>query len=163
MAISGSIPAFSHLRRAVHRSTGPRSRFDCHSCSAGVLCTSGCPHAAMPNKVANNSPDNRTLAAAPRSRISLTCEGNGGKARMVGTKKTLFHGWLLLNLQLFKRTSVQSSPHAKIRLPRASASQSKLAMRKEHDGRLDGWTVGVKLAANSRLKACWVARIKMTM
>src|SRR5438034_1537418 len=41
--------------------------------------TSGGPHAAMPDKVANNSPDNRNATA--RSRISLTREGNGGKTK----------------------------------------------------------------------------------
>jgi len=39
------------------------------------------PYAAMPDKMTNKSPDNRTLNAPARSRISLTCEGNGGKAK----------------------------------------------------------------------------------
>ena len=37
--------------------------------------TSGGPYAAMPDKVTNNSPDNRTPNATARSRIRLTCEG----------------------------------------------------------------------------------------
>ena len=37
----------------------------------------------MPDKVANNSPDNRTLNATARSRISLTCKGNGSKDGIV--------------------------------------------------------------------------------
>jgi hypothetical protein len=52
--------------------------------------TSGGPHAAMPDKVANNSPDNRTPNAT--ARISLTCEGNGGKAKDGRNEKQLFHG-----------------------------------------------------------------------
>jgi hypothetical protein len=43
--------------------------------------TSGGPHAAMLDKVANNSPDNRTLNATAWARISLTREGNGGETR----------------------------------------------------------------------------------
>jgi hypothetical protein len=54
--------------------------------------TSGGPHAAMPDKVANNSPDNRTLNAPARSRISLTREGNGGKTKDGRNEKRLFHG-----------------------------------------------------------------------
>jgi hypothetical protein len=54
--------------------------------------TSGGPYAAMPDKVTNNSPDNRTLNATARSCISLTCEGNGGKAENNRNDKQLFHG-----------------------------------------------------------------------
>jgi hypothetical protein len=46
-----------------------------------ISATSGGPYAAMPDKVTNNSPDNRTLNATARSRISLACQGNGGKAK----------------------------------------------------------------------------------
>jgi hypothetical protein len=46
-----------------------------------ISATSGGPYAAMPDKVTNNSPDNRTLNATARSRISLACESNGGKAK----------------------------------------------------------------------------------
>jgi hypothetical protein len=44
----------------------------------------------MPDKMTNNSPDNRTPDAA--ARISLTCEGNGGKAKDGRNEKQLFHG-----------------------------------------------------------------------
>ena len=44
------------------------------------------------DKVADNSPDNRTPNATTRSRISLTCEGNGGKAKDGRNEKQLFHG-----------------------------------------------------------------------
>jgi len=54
--------------------------------------TSGGPYAAMPDKVTNNSPDNRTPNATARSRIRLTCEGNGGKAKDGRNEKQLFHG-----------------------------------------------------------------------
>jgi predicted membrane metal-binding protein len=57
-----------------------------------IRTTSGGPHAAMPDKVANNSPDNRTPNAPARSRISLTCEGNGGKAQDGRNEKQIFHG-----------------------------------------------------------------------
>ena len=53
---------------------------------------SGGPYAAVPDKVTYNSPDNRTLNATTRSRISLTCEGNGGKAKDGRNEKQLFHG-----------------------------------------------------------------------
>jgi hypothetical protein len=53
---------------------------------------SGRPYAAVPDKVTYNSPDNRTLNATTRSRISLTCEGNGGKAKDGRNEKQLFHG-----------------------------------------------------------------------
>jgi hypothetical protein len=36
-----------------------------------IRTTSGGPHAAMPDKVTNNSPDNRTPHATPRSRSKL--------------------------------------------------------------------------------------------
>jgi hypothetical protein len=48
---------------------------------------SGGPYAAMPGKVTNNSPDNRTLNATARSCISLTYES---KLRMAGTRKNFF-------------------------------------------------------------------------
>jgi hypothetical protein len=54
--------------------------------------TSGGPDAAMPDKVTNNSPDNRTPNATARSRISLTSEGNGDKAEDGRNEKRLFHG-----------------------------------------------------------------------
>lgn len=59
----------------------------------------------------------------------------------------------------YKLSTVQanigsSSPHAKITLLRASASVS-IETRNAERARLDGWTVGVKLAANSRLKAVY--------
>ena len=44
-----------------------------------ISTTSGGPYAAMPGKVTNNSPDNRTLNATSRSRISLTYESNGSE------------------------------------------------------------------------------------
>jgi hypothetical protein len=52
--------------------------------------TRGGTHAAMPDKVANNSPDNRTLKAT--ARIGLTCEGNGAKTKDGRNEKQLFHG-----------------------------------------------------------------------
>ena len=54
--------------------------------------TSGGPYAAVPDKVTYNSPYNRTLNATARSRISLTREGNDGKANDGRNKKQLFHG-----------------------------------------------------------------------
>jgi len=57
-----------------------------------ISTTSGGPYAAMPGKVTNNSPDNRTLNATARSCISLTCEGNGGKAEHNQNDKQLFDG-----------------------------------------------------------------------
>jgi len=48
---------------------------------------SGGPYAAMPGKVTNNSPDNRTPNATARSCISLTYES---KLRMAGTRKNFF-------------------------------------------------------------------------
>jgi hypothetical protein len=44
----------------------------------------------MPDKVANNSPDNRTPNAT--ARISLTCKGNDSKAKDSRNEKQLFHG-----------------------------------------------------------------------
>jgi hypothetical protein len=100
--------------------------------------TSGGPNAAMSDKVANNSTDDRTLDATARPRIRLTREGNGGKAKDCRNEKQLFHGWLLINFQLFRRTLVHHLHMPKSRYsghPRAC--QSKLAMRKEH-----AWTDG---------------------
>jgi hypothetical protein len=53
----------------------------------------------MPDKVTNNFHDNRTVNATARSHISLTCEGNGGKAKMVGTRNNFSH----------KRPTIQAS------------------------------------------------------
>jgi hypothetical protein len=43
----------------------------------------------MPDKMANNSPDNRTPNAT--ARICSTCEGNGSKAKDGRNQKQLFH------------------------------------------------------------------------
>jgi hypothetical protein len=72
-----------------------------------IRTTGGGTHAAMPDKVANNSPDNRTPNATARSRISLTCKGNDGKAKDGWNEKQIFHGWLLLSRQLFRWALVQ--------------------------------------------------------
>ena len=115
----GTIPCHFIVLDSLGRSDPPRRELVCHRprrplrWHISLLLCDNRGASAMPDKVTNNSPDNRTLNATARPHISLTCEGNGGKAKDGRNEKQLFH----INTQQFRRALVSSSQHAKITCP----------------------------------------------